>query len=370
MKKLLALLMALLVLVSCASGGESKTTDKEVSKDKTQETSPTKKVEVLLMVGSLGDLSFNDSAWEGVQRVGKDFSDKVNVNIVEYGSDPTKEEPALLEAAEGNADLIIASSTMKTYIEKHGADFPDKKFIIFDETIDYAQFPLKNVASIQYKANEASYLVGFVGAKMSKTGVLGFLGGMDLAIINDFLLGFIEGAQAANPDIKVMHSFAGSWADPAKGKEQSLAMVGKNADVIFGVAGGTGMGAIELAAERGFYALGVDSDQALVLKAQEKENLSQVILTSALKNVGESLYRAVDLFLKDELKFGEAEVLGIKENGVGLAVNEYYEKLVPQEIRNEVEALREKVVSGEIQISSAYGKTTEEIDQIRTSVQP
>ena len=354
MKKLFALLVVLGLLVSC---GPTTST-------------PSEKIEIALMVGTLGDLSFSDSAHEGMMRVKEDFKDKVNVTVIEYGSDITKEEPALLEAAEGKYDLIIASSTMKTYIEKHAADFEDKKFIMFDETADYEAFPYTNVHSIQYKANEASYLVGFIGAKMSKTGVLGFLGGMDLAIINDFLLGYIEGAQAANPDIKVMHTFAGAWGEPAKGKEQSIAMVGKNADVIFGVAGGTGMGAIELAAERGFFAIGVDSDQALVLKAQGKENLSEVILTSALKNVGDSLYRAVDLYLKDELPFDRAEVLGIKENGVGLAVNEYYEALVPKEIRDEAEALRQKVINGEITISSAYGKTTEEIADIRNAVQP
>lgn len=358
MKKLFALLMVLVLLVSCGPKETPKT------------PSTTDKQEIALMVGSLGDLSFNDSANEGMEKVKKDFGDKVNVTVIEYSSDITKEEPALLDAAEGKYDVIIASSTMKTHLEKHAGDFPDKKFIMFDETIDYEKFPLDNVYSIQYKANEASYLVGFVGAKMSKTGVLGFLGGMDLTIINDFLLGYIEGAQAANPDVKIMHSFAGSWSEPAKGKEQSIAMVGKNADVIFGVAGGTGMGAIELAAERNFYAIGVDSDQAVILNAQGKGNLSDVILTSALKNVGDSLYRAIDLYLKGELKFGEAEVLGIKENGVGLAVNEYYEKLVPKEIRDEAEALRVKVVNGEINISSAYGKTTEEIDEIRKAVQP
>lgn len=358
MKKMFALLIVLVLLVSCGPAKAPTT------------PSSTDKVEIVLLVGTLGDLSFSDSANEGMQKVKEDFGDKVNVTVIEYSSDVTKEEPALLDAAEGKYDLIIASSTMKTYLEKHAANFEDKKFVMFDETIDYEKYPFKNVASIQYKANEASYLVGFIGAKMSKSGVLGFLGGMDLAIINDFLLGYIEGAQAANPDIKIMHTFAGSWSDPSKGKEQSLAMVGKNADVIFGVAGGTGMGAIELAAERGFHAIGVDSDQAMILKASGKTNLSEVILTSALKNVGASLYRAVDLYLKDELKFGEAEVLGIKEDGVGLAVNEYYEKLVPKEIRDEAEALRQKVVNGEISISSAYGKTTEEIDQIRNAVQP
>ncbi len=361
MKKLLAVLVVLtMVLVGC---GKTDT--------------PTDKVEIALMVGNIGDLSFNDSAWEGMGKVKTDFGSKVNVTLIEYGSDTTKEEPALLDAAEGKYDLIISSSTMKTYLEKHAAAYPDKKFIMFDETIDYATYPLNNVYSIQYKANEASYLVGFVGAKLSETGVLGFLGGMDLPIINDFLLGFIEGAQYANPNVKVSWKFAGEWGNPAKGKELSQAMLTENADIIFGVAGGTGMGAIELAAEetqkhpdKPLYAIGVDSDQALILDAAGKVDLAKVILTSALKNVGASLYRAVDLYLKDELKFGEVEVLGIAEGGVGIAINKYYEALVSTDIRAEVEALNQKVVAGEISISSAYGKTTAEIESIRNTVKP
>lgn len=354
MKKLLAVLLVMLMIVGCTKPAEEGD-----------------KIEVALLIGGVGDMSFNDSANEGVLRAKADFGSKINVTVVEYGNDDSKVEPALLDAAEGKYDLIIGSSSMKTYLEKHAADFADKDFVMFDETIDYETYPLSNVYSIQYKANEASYLVGFVGAKLSETGVLGFLGGMELPIINDFLLGFIEGAQAANPDVKVSVRWAGSWGDPAKGKDQSNSMVNDGADIIFGVAGGTGTGAIELAAEKDdLLVLGVDSDQSLAFEAQGKQNLADVIITSALKNVGDSLYRAIDLYLKGELKLGDVEVLGIAEGGVGLAVNKYYEALVSKEVRDAAEDLRLKVVNGDIKVTSAYGLTSAEIAEIRDAVKP
>ena len=354
MKKLLAVLLVMLMIVGCTKPNEG-----------------SDKIEVALLIGGLGDMSFNDSANEGLERAKKDFGDKINVTVIEYGNDDSKVEPALLDAAEGKYNFIIGSSSVKTYLEKHAADFPDKHFVMFDETIDYETYPLSNVYSIQYKANEPSYLVGFVGAKMSETGVLGFLGGQPFPIIYDFFLGFIEGAQAANPDIKIAEGWVGGWSDAAKGKDLSIAMVNDGADIIFGVAGGAGTGAIELAAEtEGVLAIGVDSDQALVFESQGKQNYADAIITSALKNVGDSLYRAIDLHLKGDLKFGEAEVLGIKENGVGLAVNKYYEDMVSKEIRDAAEELRLKVVNGEITVTSAYGMEQSAIDEIVNSVKP
>lgn len=356
MKKIFAVLLVLILLVGCGQSGTP---------------TPSEKKRVALLVGSLGDFSFNDSANEGVIRAGKDFSDKVEVKVIEYGTDESKLEAALLEAAEeGGYDMIIAASGMKTWYAKHAADFPDIMFVLFDETMDYEEADYANVHSILYKANEAAFLAGVLSAKVSETGIIGFLGGQDLPIINDFLIGYIEGAQAVNKDIKVAHSFVGSWSDSPKGKEQSIAMLNQGADVLFGVAGGSGIGAIEAGVENNIPVIGVDSDQSLLFEAQGQLDKAEIILTSALKNVGDSLYNAIEQFLDGELKGGEAANLGIKEGGVGLAVNRFFEANVSAEIRAEIDDYKEKVVNGDIVVTSAFGKTTAEINDIRNSVKP
>lgn len=368
MKKILAGLLAMsmcLGLAACtATGGttESKTTSTEAStKDK---------VKVALMISSLGDFSFNDSANEGMLRLEKEFGDQVETKVIEYSYDKSKEEPAFIEAAESDYDIIIVSSSLKTYLEEYSAEYADKKFIIFDDEMDYSKGEYKNVHSITYNANEASFLGGYLAAKLSDTGVVGFLGGMDIPVISDFLVGFIQGAKLANENIKVATSYVGSWGDSAKGKEQSLAMYNQKATLIFGVAGGSGSGAIEVGQEKGIKILGVDSDQALVYENQGKAELAKVIVSSVLKNVGDSLHRAVSLHLKGELAYGSTEVLGLSENGVGLADNKYYQEQVSEELRAEIKQLAERVSKGEIKVDSAYGMTPEQINEIRNAVKP
>lgn len=369
MKKLLAGLLTLslsLGLVAC--GGA--TTPAAESKSTENTDAPQSKVKVALMISALGDFSFNDSANDGMKRLTQDKGDLVETKVIEYGYDKSKEEPALVEAAEGDFDIVIVSSSMKPYIEEYAAEYPDKKFIVFDDEMDYSGGKYTNVYSIVYNANEAAFLGGYLAAQLSETNVLGFLGGMDIPVISDFLVGFIQGAQLAKPDIKVSTSYVGAWGDSAKGKEQSLAMVNQNVSLIFGVAGGSGAGAIEVGKEKDILILGVDSDQAQVYEAQGKHELANVIVSSVLKNVGDSLYRAVDLHLQGKLPYGAKETLGLKENGVGLADNKFYQEKVSAEIREEIVKLTERVANGEIEVKSGYGMSPEEISEIRNSVKP
>lgn len=368
MKKFISILVVLLMLVGCSSTSTTTTTTDTTASTTTETT--TEKIKVALMVSALGDFSFNDSANEGMVMINENLGDKVETKVIEYGSDKSKEEAAFLEACEGDYDMVIVSSSMKPYLEQYSADYADKTFIIFDDEVDYTNGANSNVYSIVYKANEASFLGGYLAAKISDTGVIGFLGGQDIPVISDFLVGFVQGAKEANPDIKVAISYVGAWNDSAKGKEQSLAMVNQNATLIFGVAGGSGAGAIEVGKEKNIKILGVDSDQALVYENQGKTDLAENIITSVLKNVGASLYRAVDLYVNDKLPVGTTETLGLTENGVGLADNKYYQEAVSEELRAEIEALKEKVSSGEIKVDSAYGMTTEQISEIRESVKP
>ncbi len=368
MKKFYTLLVVFLLVIGLvACGGDTKK-EPAGGGEKTGEAVEGSDVTVALLIGNLGDMSFNDSANEGLLRAANDFG--VKPVVIEYGHDPNKYEPNLIDAAEMGYDVIMASATLQTAFENVADDYPDSTFVLFDTEINWDAGDFSNVYCITYKANEASFLGGYVSAAISKTGTIGFLGGVDQPIINDFLLGYIEGAQQFNPDIKVITTYAGSYSDPSKGKELTLGMVNQGADISFNVAGGTGVGLIEAAAETNTMVLGVDSDQALKYKEQGQENLAEVIPTSVLKNVGDSLYRAIDLYVKGELPIGSTDNLGINEGGVGLADNEYYQEMVPEEVRTAVKELEGKVTSGEITISSAIGKATDEISAIRDAVKP
>ena len=327
-----------------------------------------KPIKVALLVQLLGDLSFNDSAKQGMDKAVKDLG--MEINTIEYGTDISKEEASLIDAADSGYNIIIAPSNFEGYFTQHAPSYPDTTFILFDATVDYDAADLKNVYSIVYSANEASFAAGYLAAKESKTGVIGFLGGEEAPVINDFLVGYIEGAKKADPNIKVAISFVGNWTDSAKGKELTLAMNNQKADIVFAAAGGAGMGIFEAAKERGTLSIGVDFDQAMLFDSEGKDDFANVTMTSVMKNVGDSIYRALDLYVKDSLKTGEAEVLGIKENGVGLADNKFYEELVSEEIRTDVKDFIEQIGNGEIKVTSYYGMDQGAFTELKNSVRP
>ncbi len=357
-KLFIALMLVMMLTLTACGGGEG-------NGGKT-EGGPKK---VALLIGNRGDMSFSDSAIRGVEKAESEFED-LDLTIIEYGVEPDKYETNVVDAAEAGYDAIIATSTLIDYVEKYAPEYKDITWIMYDATVDYENGDFENVHSIVYSANEGAFLGGYIAASVTESNTLGFLGGVDAPIINDFLLGFIQGAQEANPDIKIAVNYAGSFSDSPKGKELSLAMNNQGADFIFNVAGGTGVGLIEAAVEKNFKVLGVDSDQAAMYASTGKTEFAEVIPTSVMKNVDNSLYRALDLYLKGELKIGEAETLGLKELGVGIAENEYYDKYVPKEIQDKVVELQEKVQNGEIEVTSVYGKTTDEITQAINSVRP
>lgn len=322
----------------------------------------------LLLSGNLGDMSFLDSANAGVTEIAKTYG--AEVKVIEMGSDSTKYETNVLDASDADYDIIIGSGwQLQEPFENVALDYPDKKYILFDASVDYTKAAYDNIYSITYKANEGSYLAGIMAASMSKTGIIGFLGGMDGAGINDFLIGYIEGAQHANPDIKVISGYVGSYADSPKCKEMALAQYNQGADFVFTAAGASGIGTLEAAKETGKFAIGVDSDQAMLYKDSDVDQ-ANLIPASVMKNVDKTLIRAYDKIADGSLTWGAAENLGLQEDAVGLSDNEFYQSLVPDEVKTSIEDAKTKIISGEIAVTSAFGLTTEQVSDIIGSVAP
>src|SRR5690554_1987140 len=315
---------------------------------------------------TLGDKSFFDSAQRGMDRL-IDEGYNVEVNTIELGVDPANWESGLADTM-ANTDaydlLIVGTYQMGEFLAQRVHLYPDKYFVMYDDAVQYDNPELciegcTNVYSVTYAQNEGSFLAGvFAGAitrseleGANEDHVIGAIGGQDIPVINDFIVGYEQGACLVNPDNQTLVQYAGDWFDPAAGKEIALAMYEQRADIVFQIAGGTGAGVFEAAEEQGKYAIGVDSDQAMIL-VETNPDQAQRILTSMLKNVDNSLYRAVDLHLQGELPYGEAEVLGIAEGGVGLAENDIYEDNTPEWILDLVDAVADAVDDGEITIIS------------------
>jgi basic membrane protein A and related proteins len=308
---------------------------------------------VSLVNGVLGDKSFFDSSERGVKKGSDEFG--FEYKTIEAGIDPAKWQPALDDAAENEEYdvMILGTWQMSEFLQITAPKYPDKQFIIYDVSVDYTACDCSNVYSVVYKQNEGSYLAGYYAGLMTESDIIGAVGGQDIPVINDFIVGYSQGAKDANPDVEVVVQYAGGWNDPAKGKELALAMYQQGADIVFQIAGGTGVGVFQAAQEVGKWAIGVDSDQALIMEETNPEQAA-FILTSMMKNVDNSLYRAMDLYLKGTLPFGEAEALGVKEGGVGLAYNKFYDENTPDDVKEAMKAVEKDLVDGKITVDTVF----------------
>jgi len=318
---------------------------------------------ILVLNGTLGDKSFFDSAQRGMDRAKKELG--VQTEIIEMGYDPAKWQAGLDDiAANKQYDiLIVGTFQMTDFLSAVAPRYPNKKFVIFDVSVDYAKCRCGNVYSIVYKQNEGSYLAGLYGALMLKKkdipgmrgDKIGVVGGLDIPVINDFIVGYKQGAKAAglNPDRDVLVQYAGAFNDPAKGKEITKALYRQGAAIVFNVAGGTGVGILEAAAEDGRWAIGVDSDQYEIFKAQ-KPAIANRILTSMLKNVDNSLYRALKLAKDGTAPWGKAEALGIAEGGVGLARNDNFKKWTPADVVAAISAAERDILGKKIKVDTVF----------------
>lgn len=316
------------------------------------------RVGIVFDIGGKNDRSFNAAAWEGVKRAQQDLD--ICLYDVEPGN-PTSIEPAMRAFAEKNFDLIIGVGFAQGPIMQRVAiDYPNNKFAIVDGVIFEAdgKTPLKNVASLVFREHEGSYLVGMIAASKSKTGTLGFLGGMDIGLIHRFAKGYEEGAQSINPNVKVIVNYVGvtdgAWNNPGKGKELSLAQIEKGADVIFTAAGNSGLGAFDAVEQYGKtngeankFVIGVDSNQNGVKPG--------FVLTSMVKRVDNAVYDVVKELLNGKFE-GGFHVFGLDKAGVAYAMDDNNKALIPADVIAKAEEAKRKIVAGEIKVTDAMAK--------------
>jgi basic membrane protein A len=311
---------------------------------------------VFVIGGTLGDKSFVDSADRGLTKAVADFG--IEYVPIEASSDPAKIDAAFTDALNDESiDIIIQSQgDLTEKLLEIAPKYPEKKFVVFDNPFDFEACPecKANVYAIQYAQNEGSYLAGYYAGLMSESKIIGAVGGQDIPVIQDFMIGYKQGAvDAGLKEENVLVQFAASWSDPAKGKELALTMYQQGADVVFQVAGGTGEGVFYAAQEADKWAIGVDSDQALIIEATNPEQ-AEHILTSMLKNVDNSMYRFFQMNSEGKVPWGTNELLGIAEGGVGLALNKYYEKNTPQDVKDKMAEIIKKVTNGEITVKTVF----------------
>jgi len=330
MKKILILLTVVFAMLLTACGGKTEEV-KEVNAD-----APLN-VGIVLSTGGLGDKSFNDSAYRGLTMAEEQLG--IKFKYVEPAS-PSEDIQFLREFAENDYDLVIGVGfLMKDSVEAVAKEHPNVKFAIIDEVID-----ADNVTSLVFAEDEGSFLVGALAAMMSKTDTVGFVGGMEVPLIQKFERGYVQGAQYVNPDIKITTLYTSGpnpFNDPVRGKENAIAEYNQGADVIFHAAGGTGTGVIEGAKEMGIYAIGVDSDQDYVAPG--------TVLTSMIKNVDQAVFATVKDVKEGTFKKG-VNRFGVANNGVGISKLEYTKDIIGEKKIQKLKEIKQGIIDGSIKL--------------------
>ena len=288
---------------------------------------------IIYDMGGKFDKSFNEAAYNGMER----WKKETGKQYLEFEvTNEAQREQAVRRMAEKGASPIIAMSfSQASAIDKVAKDFPKLKFAIIDDVVKQP-----NVQSVVFREQEGSFLVGMMAAMASKTGKVGFVGGMDIPLIRKFQCGYEQGAKFANAKAEVFANMTGTtgaaWNDPARGGELAKAQFAKGADVVFAAAGGTGIGVYQAAKDGGKLAIGVDSNQNHIQPG--------TMLTSMLKRVDVAVYNVAKAH-KPGLS-----VFGLKEEGVGYAMDKNNEKLVTADMKKKVDAAKADILSGKIKV--------------------
>ena len=365
-------------MTACGSSADETTaaaaaeTEAAAKDEAAAEEATGEKIKLTLCIGRKNDLSFQQSAYEGTLMIQDQLGDKYDVTVVEMGDDTTKWQAAFYDAADAGADIIVGTGYQnKENFETIPQEYPDTKFILFDQDVDYSIDGLDNVLTVLFDSNQSGFLAGAVAAyyttsenALNADKTIGFVGGIDGVSINDFLVGYAEGAHYVDEDVKVLRAYVGDFVDTAKAKDLTNAQVSEGADIVFQVAGGAGNGVIEAASEKdGVMAIGVDSDQYETLAGT---NLQSSVITSSLKCLNNALFKICSDYAEDpsSVPFGSTATYGLPEEAVGIVFNENLTASIGEENVAKVEEILGKIQSGEITVSKASALTADEISAI------
>lgn len=314
------------------------------------------KIGIVYDVGGRGDLSFNDMAFAGLERAQKEFGDRIETRDLEpTAGGENREELLRLLAGEGFGLIFGIGFLFTDSVQRVAGEFPNVKFGLVDGFIpDLTE--TSNVVCLLFNEHEGSFLVGAAAALKSQSNVIGFVGGMKIPLIEKFEAGYIAGAKYVKPTITVLSDYAGTtgeaFRDPVKGKELALAQYDRRADIIYHASGGTGIGVFEAAVTKKRLAIGVDADQSLTVKEDQRSQ----ILTSMLKRVDVSVYETIKAFVEAQYKGGYRN-FGLADDGVGYAENDYNRDMIA-DIKARLEELKQKIIAGEIKVP----QSREELD--------
>ena len=292
---------------------------------------------IIFDLGGKFDKSFNEAAFQGAQR----WADETGGSFREIEpQNEAQREQALRRFAEaGSNPIVMAGFSFADALGKVAPDYPDTKFAVID--VNWLSMP--NVRGIGFNEHEGSYLVGMLAAQASKTGTVGFVGGMDIPLIRRFGCGFAQGVKAVNADATIIANMTGTtpaaWNDPVKGSELTKAQISQGADVVFAAAGGTGVGVMQTAADEGILSIGVDSNQNYMHPGK--------VLTSMLKRVDNAVYEAFSQ--GDALETGNFQ-MGVANGGVGYALDEFNASLVSADMQSAVEAAAAAITAGSLSV--------------------
>jgi basic membrane protein A and related proteins len=294
---------------------------------------------VVFDMGGKFDKSFNEAAYAGAERFKKETS--IAYREFEVTNEAQREQALRTLARRGSPVVVGIGFGQASGMEKVAREFPNVKFAIVDAVVE-----LPNVQSIVFKEHEGSFLVGMAAAMASKTGKIGFVGGMDIPLIRRFALGYAEGARYVNPKIEIYQNMTGTtsaaWNDPTRGGELARSQFDRGADVVYAAAGGTGLGVLQAARDRGRLAIGVDSNQNHIHPGS--------VLTSMVKRVDLAVYECFKTARDGTWKAG-VRSLGVAEGGVGFSLDQHNRSLITPEMERRLGQARADIVAGKIKVT-------------------
>ena len=299
---------------------------------------------IVFDMGGKFDKSFNEAAYAGAER----FKKETGIAYREFEvTNEAQREQALRNMARRGAQVVVGIGFgQASGMERVAREFPNLKFAIVDAVVD-----LPNVQSIVFKEHEGSFLVGMAAAMASKTGKIGFVGGMDIPLIRRFALGYEEGAKYVNAKIEIYRNMTGTtpaaWNDPTRGGELARSQFDRGADVIYAAAGATGLGVLQAAKDKGRLAIGVDSNQNHIHPGS--------VLTSMIKRVDLAVYEAFKAARDGTWKAG-GRSLGVAEGGVGFSLDQHNRGLITAEMEKRLQQARADIVAGKIKVTDYMAK--------------